>query len=132
VAGRPSKFNEERAKAITDRLRAGATRKAAVLSQGVAYDTFTGWLKRFPDFSTAVMRAEAEAELRFTARITKEVTDPEGDWRAAIDWLKRRRREEWGDNATLTILEKVAKEVASAEDGDLLKVLGYDATLPTP
>lgn len=46
----------------------------------------------------------------------------EFDWRAALEWLKRRRREEWGDKLDLsklpdeTILRLVALEEGSLQD----------------
>jgi hypothetical protein len=126
-AGRPTKYNEERAKPILERLRAGNTRKASVESIGIAYTTFLEWLENFPNFATSVAQAESEAEVRNATILAKAAngweteetvttTLPDGtvktvvtkgreyDWRAAESWLKRRRRDEWGDNINLSRL----------------------------
>jgi hypothetical protein len=116
---RPTKYTPERARAIVDRLRTGATRTASVLASGIDYTTFLAWLKRYPSFANDVARAEAEVEARYAAVLFQaaaphdvvevtETTGPDGttirtttrrefDWRAALEWLRRRRREEWGD-----------------------------------
>lgn len=100
-AGRPTKYSEELEKHICDRLRGGSSRKAAVESGGVDYQTFLNWMHENSDFSTAVTRAEAEAQIRYEMRLAKEANDPKGDWKAALEWLKRRRRDEWGDNVAI-------------------------------
>lgn len=110
--GRPTKLDEETKKRITNALRVGATRRDAVMSAGIYYQTFLNWLERgkkaresgrkniYLDFLESVEQAEAEARLRFTTVIAKAAQD--GDWRAAIEFLKRRDRENWGDNYDVT------------------------------
>ena len=98
---RPTKYSDGIAKGICDALQVGATRTAASGSVGITRETFLQWVERYPLFSDAVTRAEAKAELRFTTTLAKAAQgseDTPGDWRAAEAWLKRRRREEWGDN----------------------------------
>lgn len=92
---RPTKYSEERAKQIGERLRQGATRAAAAQSSGVSCRTFERWLRTRPDFAGTVTQREAEAELAFTLTLTAAARA--GDWQAALEWLKRRRRSEWGD-----------------------------------
>ena len=167
---RPSKYDEALAKEICGRLRAGCTRRAACLSNGISTDTFARWLKSAPgsagfaDFAAQVEAAEAECEVRNTAMISKaafgfdatrttktvktvvkvrksrfpaggtvRTTLPDGsitktdyprgtileepvaleevseqtsvvkefDWHAALEWLKRRRRLDWGDKVEI-------------------------------
>ncbi len=91
---RPTKFSEERAKQIGERLREGATRAAAAQSSGVSVRTFERWLRTRPDFAGTVSQREAQAELFFTLIVTNAArTNPY----YALEWLKRRRRAEWGD-----------------------------------
>ncbi len=97
---RPTKYDETRAKKICDLLRSGGTRKAAAGSAGVEYLTFLRWLGRYDSFVTDVSRAESDAESICAATFQKAALA--GDWKAAESWLKRRRREEWGDNISLT------------------------------
>lgn len=92
--GRPTKCNPEIEKKICDALRIGATRTAAYGAAHVSHTSFLEWLKRFPAFLASVTHAEAEAELRFTAIVTKAAQD--GDAKYALEWLKRRRKYDWG------------------------------------
>jgi hypothetical protein len=98
---RPTKYNAEKATQICDALKIGATRKAAVRHAGIDYQTFLNWLGRYSSFSSEVASSEAMAELRFTSTLAAAAQGSEGkpgDWRPALEWLKRRRREEWGDH----------------------------------
>ena len=136
MAGRPTKFTEERAKTICDNLRMGCTRKAAVGAAGVGFDAFLRWMVHNTNFATDVMRAEDEAEKAMTrvmaqaavphevvettttqtpdGTVTKTVVRREFDWRAAESWLKRRRRLDWGDSI----------DVRKLDDETLLRLLG--------
>ena len=132
---RPSKYNESLVTAICNALEAGATKTAAAESNGVEYETFRRWMFSKVEFHALVIRAEAKAEMRFTATITKAAQgtkDIPGDWRAAESWLKRRRRAEWGDNTTVSADREIAAALASlfagdAEDGIGTPPLGIDA-----
>lgn len=146
--GRPTKFDAEKGKLITERLRVGGTRKDAAESVGVWYNTFLGWMKRgekattgeFREFWEAATQAEAECVLRNVAILekaangydageitrttktvfrTKRTKYPDGtvvvepvpfqetteqvvsrrefDWRAALEFLKRRRPSDWSE-----------------------------------
>lgn len=96
MRGRPSKYTPEAHASICDRLRAGCTRRAAQQSVGIDDNTFYRWLEK-PGFRDAVVRAEADAETRATVALVKGFSGADGDWRAAESWLKRRRRDDWGD-----------------------------------
>lgn len=104
--GRPSKFNSERGEAICSALQEGATRKSAAEAAGVTYRCFLQWLQageeegddgEFFQFFHAVARAEAEAENACASRLLLETRSAQGDWRAASEWLKRRRRDDWAE-----------------------------------
>lgn len=109
--GRPTKYTPEIEKKICDALADGCTRKAAYGCAGISQPTFLEWLEKYPDFFNSITRAEADAEARFTKAIYKAATSYNSDWRAAESWLKRRRRDEWGDNLSL----------AKDSDDDLLR-----------
>lgn len=106
--GRPTKLTPETQKRIVDALKIGATRLDAALSAGVTYDSFNGWYNagkqaktgRYFQFFQAVDQAEGEARLRYTSVIARAAND--GDWRAALEYLKRRDRAHWGDNVDVT------------------------------
>lgn len=55
------------------------------------------WIKRYPDFAELVARAEGEVERRMAATIIQAAVD--GDYRAALEWLKRRRPADWGETS---------------------------------
>ena len=96
--GRPPKYSIELQNQICEHLKQGATRTSAAEGCGISRDTFRDWLQRYPAFSGAVTRAEAEAELIHTRVLMRASSE---DWRASESWLKRRRRDEWGDNTTV-------------------------------
>ena len=131
---RPTKYSDAIAKGIYNALQAGATRTAASGAVGIGRDTFLEWMKRYPAFSDGVTCAEAKAELRFTTTLAKaaEGTDEvPGDWRAAESWLKRRRREDWGDNIAVAADKEAARILAElfpedARDNSLSPPLGIE------
>jgi hypothetical protein len=105
---RPTKLTPETSKAILDALAYGATYKDAAEAAGVDYDTFNNWMKRgreaksgeFFEFFGSVRQTEAAARLKYLSTIAKAAMD--GDWRAALEYLKRRDRSSWGDNVDVT------------------------------
>lgn len=121
--GRPTKLTPEVQKRICDALKIGATRLDAALSAGVTYDSFNDWYNagkqaksgRYVQFLQAVNQAEGEARLRYTSVIARAAND--GDWRAALEYLKRRDRANWGDNFDLTS-DGQAVVVRIIRDGD--------------
>lgn len=107
---RPTKYDETKAEQIADRLRDGCTRKDAAGSVGVSEDTFARWLARYADFAGLVEVAEAACAVRMTTIVT---TAAVTDWKAAMEWLKRRRRDDWGDRSA------VDTEVSGAGGGPI-------------
>jgi hypothetical protein len=99
----------------------GATRKDAVLSARVSYESFCTWIdkgeagrKPYVDFLESVKAAEAEVFRRMTAVIVKAAA--EGDWRASEAFLKRRDRANWGDNVDVTSGGQALKIVVQYDD----------------
>ena len=114
--GRPTKYDPKRVKTICQCLAEGSTRMASYQTAGIHQDTFLDWLRRYPDFFDSVMAAEAAAENLMVASVRKAAVG--GDWRAAESWLKRRRRDDWGDNEKVThggSLEFIAASAAEAD-----------------
>lgn len=107
--GRPSKFYPDVAKAIIDNLSIGATYKDASEAAGVSYYTFLNWLEKgekaksgkYYEFFKAVERAKATARLNYTKTIAGAAA--KGDWRAALEYLKRHDPESWGDSSKLDL-----------------------------
>lgn len=116
---RPSKYEPERVKRIVDALRGGCSRRDAYEYGGIDHQTFNNWLSRYSSFSQQVVDAEAQAAVMHTANIAKAAK--EGDWKASLEWLKRRRRDEWGDNLTLSTdrrVETILAELFPEDAGD--------------
>ena len=105
---RPSKLTPETQSTIVDAILHGATYKDAAEAAGVSYDTFNEWYKagrdtgkgKFFEFSEAVSKANAQCAVNFTRII--QTAAAKGDAKYALEWLKRRRRAEWGDNMDVT------------------------------
>lgn len=100
--GAPTKLTPDVQKAILAYIRAGAYVETAAAAAGIDKTTFYDWLKRgaaqrkgiYRDFSNAVEKAQAEAEIRDIARIDKAASD--GVWQAAAWRLERKHSERWG------------------------------------
>lgn len=103
---RPIKYNEKIQQDICKVLRAGNTRACAARYVGIDPDTFRRWMQRYTGFYGAVTRAEAEVEIAHVGAIQRAAQ--EGDWRAALEWLKRRRAEDWGDKLTHDLDAEIA------------------------
>lgn len=75
------------------------TKRGACALEEVNEATFQQWWQDREDFATMLMRAEAQAESHFTDVITRtaEGTQGQADYRAGVEWLKRRRRADYGD-----------------------------------
>lgn len=106
--GRPTKLTPDRHEAIVKSLLIGATRKDAAEAAGVDYTTFLKWMQRgekaksgaFFKFYNAASEAEAKARINYTTVIARAANG--GDWRAALEYLKRRDRPNWGDGVDIT------------------------------
>lgn len=110
--GRPTKYTPERATKLIAGLRVGMTRRAAIGQAGISDETFARWLRRSVGFVEQVTQAENEAEAHYTEALAKAAKT---DWRAAMEWLKRRRRADWGD-----------QQEAPEKDGAVVVIIGED------
>lgn len=108
---RPSKYTPEREALVVEALEAGTSRKGAAEYAGVNEGTLIAWMKRFPGFSSAVMRAEAAVEIRASRSL--QVAFDSGDWRAGLAWLERRRHQQWGKVDRVEIeIRRTAERIA--------------------
>lgn len=115
--GRPTKYTPANRKKILDALKNGALRKDAAEAAGVGTSTFSEWLNQFPEFSEAVEAAEAEVANACAARIVQEARDPSGDWKAALEYLKKRRRNDWGESLDLKVKNMTDDELIAVATG---------------
>ena len=105
---RPSKLTPETHAVIVDAILHGATYKDASEAAGIEYNTFNEWMKKgadaksgaYREFNEAVGIANAQCAVNFSRVIQSAAA--KGDAKYALEWLKRRRRAEWGDNVDVT------------------------------
>jgi hypothetical protein len=108
-----------------DAILYGASYKDAAEAAGVWYNTFNEWMKKgeeaksgaYHEFNEAVRKANAECARNMTRVI--QTAAAKGEWKAALEWLKRRRQEDWGDRNALDLTNS---------DGSLQKVIFVDDT----
>lgn len=111
---RPTKLTPQAEQAIMTALRGGMTRTAAAESNGVDRTQLWRWMVRFATFRNAVLQAEAQAEVRATITLRQA---GETDWKAALAWLERQRRADWGKVDRIEIEIKRAAERVAAQTG---------------
>lgn len=105
---RPTKITKEIIETIAKEVLHGASYQAAARAGGIHYDTFNEWMKKgregksgiYVEFSESLETANAQCEVNMVRVIQSAAA--KGDWKAALEWLKRRRRGEWGDNMDVT------------------------------
>jgi hypothetical protein len=132
-AGRRSKFNSQLILDIVMGIFYGATYKDACEAAGLAYNTFHDWFKwgeldpndpnyteKYKLFHDVIVAVNAQCAVEFTKIIhVASRKDPA----FAIQWLKRRRRDEWGDNADITTGNEPIEFVVSYDQPKTLPLL---------
>lgn len=106
--GRPTLYNQDKARAICEHLEKGLTRRSACALEDVNEETFRFWCDTREEFLQMVLRADAKAETLFTEAMRRGAEgDPEykGDWKAGESWLKRRRRADYGDTINVNTID---------------------------
>lgn len=112
---RPTKYSPERSAAIIRDIRSGCSFRVASLTNGIDQVTFERWRKRYADFDECVRKAEADAEALMTKVIVKAAAG--GEWKAAVEYLKRRRNVDWGDKVTHDVDDEIARLLAQLAGG---------------
>lgn len=112
---RPTKYTEEKANHLAALLKGGCTRKDAAGSIGIDYHTLLDWLERRPAFADLVEKSESFCAVNMTTILTKAAKD---DPRWALEWLKRRRPDEWSDAVKLAHSGEVAFKAYNDVDTD--------------
>ena len=121
------------------------TKKAASAVGKISYDSFFDWINNHANFASDVEAALNEAEARYTQVIqkaafgwpVKKTTTKSGfnkdgepieettvveyteyDWHAALEWLKRQRRERWGDMTHEDLNREIKDLMRMLQEGD--------------
>ena len=107
--GAYGKITPKRIQIIVEALEKGNTRKNACIQAGIGTTTFHEWLNKgnpehpsftqkradkYRKFREAVMRAESEVE---SIHVENLLLHAQRDYRASVEWLKRRKPHEWGE-----------------------------------
>jgi len=82
------KYGKERVEKITQALSDGQGRVRACKIAGIHYDTFTEWMRRKPEFSEAVKKAEATGNDKIKDICQRRIIEDKS-WQSAAWWLER-------------------------------------------
>ncbi len=99
--GRPTKLVPERVERLLEAIRVGNYINTAVVYAGITEATFYRWLEigeankegKYREFLESVKKAEADAEARQVALISKAANET---WQAAAWLLERKHPARWG------------------------------------
>lgn len=137
IAGdaRRAQHRDAKKAAICELLRRGSTIRASTAACGVNVQTFYNWQRDDPEFAAAVAAAEGEVETVMAACVADAAPT---DWRAAESWLKRRRRDEWGDSLDIQSIMAQASTLRDDQlarklygEGAVIEVEGRSEDLPS-
>jgi len=103
---RPSKYDPETVKVIIDAILDCMTYAGAADAGGISYETFNEWRKNHPEFSEAVLKANAEAKRLHLKRVNQA---GKRDWRASAWMLERRWPEDYALKSALDLTSKGEK-----------------------
>jgi hypothetical protein len=141
--GRPPLLTPELRDKIVEVVSAGNYLKTAAQFCGVGQSTLQGWLARGRTAAAAVeagqeVPPEEERYLEFLASVTQAETRAEvaavthwrraftEDWRAARDYLGRKRPDQWAAKTTVAISSEEAEQRIEAATMAALTALGVD------
>jgi hypothetical protein len=119
---RPSKLTNEIIEAVSTSVLHGASFTDSVVAAGVKYDTANEWFTRgeregkglYFQFFQKITQSQATCAVNMVRVIQQAAA--KGEYRAALEWLKRRRREDWGD----------AVDVTSGGEKIVISIKGFD------
>jgi hypothetical protein len=111
-----SKANVETVKAICAYVEQGVPVIDASALCGLPWSTVYGWRASHPQIDLLLSEAEAKATGKAVRRLMHEIDDPDGDWKAALEYLKRRRKDDWSDR----------QELHQQHDGQVEIVVRYE------
>ena len=114
--GRETTYTDEVGSIICDALARGLTPIASCQLAGVDDFTMQGWIDQDITYRRRVARAHAIAEQAFTQSIYDAAIA--GDYKAGVEWLKRRRRADYGDTLDIRKVDvDVLAQFLSAAEG---------------
>jgi len=133
MRGRPSKLTEELKANLTKVIAAGNYYQAACDYVGISYSIFREWIVKgeqaksgkYFDFSEAVKKAEAQAEIRMVQEWQKQMPE---NWQAIATFMERRYPYRWGrqdkNKVELTGKDGGAIKIDSPREDIICKLAG--------
>jgi hypothetical protein len=141
--GQPTKLTPEVHARIVEVVAAGNYLKTAAQFAGVSVSTLTAWMargraaaaladrgepvpeeeQRYLAFMGAVAQAETQAEVAAVVQWRRAFPN---DWRAARDYLGRKRPEQWAPKTTISITTEEAEARIEQATLEALTALGVD------
>lgn len=122
--GRPSKLTVDNVRTLVTAIVIGATYKDACESVGIWHETFLQWIResdadtsgkrtKYDVFSELVKQANGICAVRYTQILSAAAETQDAKY--ALEWLKRRRKVDWGDNVDLTSKEEKIEFIVKYE-----------------
>lgn len=91
--GRPTKLTSQVIDDVVSILRMGLSERTAQEFVKVDHSTFERWKVRDDNFATTIKKAQAEARIKMTNRLVRQIEDD--NTTALIFWLKCRAKDEF-------------------------------------
>ena len=92
------KYSKERTEKFCNAIEGLKGRVSACKEAGIGYDAFLEWLKKYPEFTEAVKKAEAKAEGEGRERAIQAIFKAmDTQWTAGAWWLERKFPDEFGN-----------------------------------
>lgn len=114
------RFTDFRKGKILEALKAGHTRNGACGLAGIDPSVLSKRAARSPTLAMELAEAEHVAEARMVNVVIKAAIN--GDARTALEWLKRRRREDWGDSLAVRLERMTNDQLADYLAGSPLAI----------
>lgn len=86
------KYGNDKTAEMVKYLQNGNTRVDSCILAGISYETFSQWMKRYPEFQEAIKKAETQCKSRNIHLVQKAALTT---WQAACWWLERRYPQEF-------------------------------------
>jgi len=123
---RPTRLTPEVQAKICLAIEMGNSRKVSAEYAGITERTLYNWLNKgrdagegkFFQFFQCFTRAEAECVVWHVANIKKQAKD---DWRASLEWLKRRRPKDWSEKHVVSQVS-LSIDFEKLTDDQLLRI----------
>lgn len=120
VMGRPTKRTPETEQRIIDAVRAGNYIEVAATYAGISKQTLYAWRESFPDFSDALEKALAEAEVRSLTAIQQAGRT---HWQAHAWYLERRYPKRYGRRIEVSQAPPIDASLYTPEELEQLRAL---------